>query len=432
MATDKDINQLKHPSEVTCLVYDNGLFLSQAIKLAETYKKVYYYCPHESAFPTMNLSYIGYGYDEIEIVHSVFGSHMDEADLVYFPDVYAGELQEHLVNKLGKAVWGARLGDCMELSRDGMKSIMEALDLPVGKWWKIKGMDNLRAFLKDNNDVYVKINKWRGCMETFHSYNYDYIEPKLDELEYKLGPLKYVIEFIVEANLKDKVEWGSDGWVIDGEYPSKQISGIEVKDKAYCGVFKDVKDIPAPLLEFNNRMKPVYKAYGWRGYVSTEIRIGDDHKGYQIDLCARAGSPPSELYQNFYTNLAECVWYGANGIIIEPTTDFSHGCEILVHSTWADKNWMPVLIPEDIRDKVKLRNSMKIKGVEYCAPQSTGLPEIGAVVGLGNTLEEAIQDAVETGQRIKGHYIEIPESAADEAREEIKKLKDIGLDAFGD
>jgi hypothetical protein len=240
-----------------------------------------------------------------------------------------------------------------------------------------------------------------------------------------------VIEFIVEANLKDKVEWGSDGWVIDGEYPKHQIAGIEVKDKSYIGVFREVKDIPSPLLEFNNRMKPVYKAYGWRGYVSTEIRIGDDHKGYQIDLCARAGSPPSELYQNMYSNLAECVWYGANGIIIEPEAEHKVGCEILIHSSWADKNWMPVLIPEDIRDKVKLRNSMKIEGIEYCAPQSVGLPEIGAVLGFGDTLEEAIDDALDAGSQIKGHYIDIPTSAADEAREEIQKLKDIGLDAFG-
>ena len=40
MATE--LSQIKDPSDVVALVVDNGLFVEIAIKLAQTYKKVYY------------------------------------------------------------------------------------------------------------------------------------------------------------------------------------------------------------------------------------------------------------------------------------------------------------------------------------------------------------------------------------------------------
>lgn len=43
--------EIKDPSDVVALVVDNGLFVEIAIKLAQTYKKVYYYVPWEAHLP---------------------------------------------------------------------------------------------------------------------------------------------------------------------------------------------------------------------------------------------------------------------------------------------------------------------------------------------------------------------------------------------
>jgi len=280
-----DKSSLKNPSEVTALFIDHGLFISQALRLAQTFKKVYCYTPWETAFPKMT-SMIGYGYDELELVDSIFGPHFDEIDIFIFPDINSGPLQQYLVDQ-GKIVWGCRLGECLELDREGMKDILKALDLPVGKFEHIKGMDNLRSYLKEKKNVYVKINKWRGTFETFKSENYNQVEPKLDEVEHKLGPLKHIIEFTVEDQLEEPnmFEGGTDGFVIDGEYPSQLMSGIEVKDLAYVGVFTKYAEIPEPIRRFNDRMKKVFKAYNYRGWMSTEVRIGKDHNPYMIDAC---------------------------------------------------------------------------------------------------------------------------------------------------
>jgi hypothetical protein len=434
MATE--LSQIKVPADVVALVVDNGLFVEIAMKLAQTYKKVYYYVPWESAFAKMNLGMIGTGLEGIEVVDSIYGSHFDNVDLFVFPDIYFGHEQE-MLEKMGKKVGGSRSGECLELKREGMKEILKALDMPVGKFTHIKGMANLRAFLKekDGQVFHVKIDKWRGTFETFRVDSYKDVEPKLDEVEFNLGAFKHVIEFTIEEDLPDRVEVGTDCWAITDDqgkcqYPEHLISGIEIKDVGFASIFKKYSDIPEVVTRFNERMKPVFAAYNWRGFVSTEVRVGKDMKPYMIDLCARAPSPPNEIYQEQYSNLADCVWAGANGIVIEPQATAKYGAEIMLHSSWADKGWQPVSFPDELRDRVKLRNATKIDGVYYAIPQACGLPEIGAVIGLGDTLQEALDDAVDNAKQISGYYLDAKMGAIDDIKEQCEKLEELGLNMF--
>jgi hypothetical protein len=417
-------------SKKTVMCVDNGLFVSLALRLAQDFGKVYYCCPSwVSAFPKMNELMIGYGFDEIEVVETIRGPQFDEIDLFVFPDVYFGEDQVSLEAE-GKLVWGARMGEELELQRDATKDLMKEVGLPVGPWKKVKGMDGLREFLQANKNQHVKVNKWRGVTETFFSKDYQSSEPKLDEVEHSLGKFKYVINFIVEEDLSDKVEIGVDAFTVDGAFPSKLLSGIEVKDVAYVGVFKDYAELPKELTLFDQKLAPTLKDYGYRGFYSTEVRIGKDHVPYMIDFCARAGSPPSELYQEFYKNISEIIWDGANGKVTDPIPEAKYAAELLIHSPWADKNWQPVDFPKDVSRFVKLRNATKIKGRHYVIPQAVGLPEIGATVGWGNTLKAAMEMAVEVAKQVDGFYIKVPFEAFDEADEEIAKLDAFGIKMF--
>lgn len=418
-------------SNKTVLVVDNGLFVSLAIRLAQDFDKVYYCCPSwVDAFPKMNKAMIGHGYDEIEVVDDVFGPHFDDIDLFVFPDVYFGQLQLSLEAE-GHLVWGARMGEELELSRDATKVLMKELGLPVGPWEKVRGMEKLREFLKANKNQHVKVNKWRGILETFLSKDYRSVEPKLDEVEYNLGAFKSLIDFIVEEDLPDKVEIGVDAFTVDGQYPTKLLAGIEVKDVAYVGMFQDYAALPDELTEFDAKMAPTLKTYGYRGFYSTEVRTGKDRKGYMIDFCARAGSPPSEVYQEFYKNISEIIWDGANGKITDPIPEAKYAAELLIHSSWADKNFQPVDFPKDMNRFVKLRNTTKIKGRNYVIPQAVGLPEIGACIGFGNTLKAAMTMAQDVAAEIDGYYIRIPTESFEEAQQEIAKLEAFGIRMFG-
>jgi predicted RNase H-like HicB family nuclease len=121
------------------------------------------------------------------------------------------------------------------------------------------------------------------------------------------------------------------------------------------------------------------------------------------------------------------MWFGAEGVCIDPQPAGKFGAEILIHSSWADKNWQAVNFPEDIRDHIKFRNLTIINDKYYVVPQAVGLPEIAAVVAIGDTLEGAIEEAKEYAEQIEGYYIDSFPNSLDSAQEEIDKLKKVGI-----
>ena len=291
-------------------------------------------------------------------------------------------------------------------------------------------MDNLRKYLKEHKNVWVKISRWRGDFETLQSKNYDYISLKLDEIEHELGAWANQMEFICEEDLPDKVEVGYDGYCINGQFPTKTMFGIEIKDLGYLGVMKEYKDLPEPVINFNTKIAPLMKSYKYKNFYSSEIRVGTDKKGYMIDSCNRCGSPPNELYQEMFTNISDIIWEGAHDKCIDPIPKAKFGAEVLIHCPWAEKNWLPIQFPEKYYDSIKFRDVMDIKGQHYIIPQYVGLPEIGAIVATGNTIEETFKTIEEIAETVRGYYVDVPLHALDTAMEEVNKLKKLGYDVF--
>lgn len=406
----------------TVLVWENGIFCEFARRLAEDFGRVLYYAPWATGYPTSRGLLIGAGDEMVERIEDPWPFiENDEIDLYVFPDCYEGDIQHYLAAQ-GKRVWGCRRGAELELNRPKAKDMMKAAGLTIGPYKEIIGLDALRRYLKTHEDSWIKINSTRGDMETFHSPTYEKIEPRLDELEHTLGAKKKIMRFIVEKGIPDAIEAGYDGFCIDGQFPKVGITGIEVKDKGYVGRTTRYADIPEQVRAVNDALKPHFKDYNYRGFWSSEVRISKDGKGYPIDLTARAGSPPSELYQNMITNLAEVMWYGAEGILIEPEYVAPWGAEVLLHSSWADKNWAHITFPKEVRRNVKLRNYTVIEGEHYIVPQLCGMPEIGAVVATGKTAKEAIEEAKRIAGLVEGYYVESPVESMDEALADLKEV----------
>ena len=404
----------------TCLIWDNGVFAEIAVTLSKSFGRVLYYVPWTSGMPKSNALLIGEGIDGVERVASPWG-HYDEIDIWIFPDVYEGELQQWLVDQ-GKRVWGCRLGAELEIDRPTSKEASKKADIDIGPYKVIKGLAKLRAHLKANDDQWVKISGTRGDMETFGAKTYEKVEPRLDELEHNLGALKKIMEFTVEEGINDAVETGYDGFVIDGKFPKTAMTGVEVKDEAYLMKIVRWSELPEQVRTVNEKLSPLLKKYGYRGLISTEVRCTKDGKAYLIDPCCRAGSPPNELYQVNMTNLAEVIWYGSEGILVEPDFKAKWGAEVLLISEWADENWMHVSFPEEVRENVKLRNFCMIEDEYYVIPQWTGCAEIGAVVAIGDTPDEAIAEVKRICELVEGHLLDKPVDALDIAREQLEQV----------
>lgn len=408
-------------SRKTVLIVDNGLFCDLSLTLAKRFGKVLYYSPWEQSFPRSNEILIAEGLPGVTRVNSIWPV-VDDVDLFVFPDIFHGPLQVHLA-KQGKRVWGGRLGENLEILRGLSKRWISGVGLPVGPWRQLRGLDRLREFLKANDDQYVKIPRTRGDMETFHAATYKLIEPRLDELEHSLGAKKHIQEFIVEAPIAPAVEVGYDGFSIDGKFAQQALYGVEVKDMAYLGQVVSYQDLPAGVREVNAKLSGLFADWHYRGFFSSEIRIKGG-KPYLIDPCCRMASPPGELYQTMIANLAEILWHGADGIVIEPEFIDVWGAQLVMSSPWAAHNWQPIDFPPSIRDHLRLHYSTRINGRYYVIPQAIEMAEIGAVVATGASADEAIANVTKIAEKIEGYGIKFNFDALQDAKADMEKLKD--------
>ena len=414
----------------TVLVAAHPLFVEMAVRLARDFGKVYYWNPGADAtFPTAQQGMVGFGMEGITVVESWALPFFDSVDLVVCPDLYLGALQVRW-EQMGKRVWGARNGEEIEIYRGIAKELMEKEGLPVQPWGYVKGMKALRAHLMEFPNQHVKIDRYRGNFETFFAQDYDLVLPKLDEIAHNLGPLQEEVNFMVEDDLPDRVEVGLDTYCIDGEYPSHTLTGIEVKDLGYLGEFLEWSKIPEPLTRWTDRMAPHFARYGYRGFLSNEIRIGEDHEPFMIDACCRAGSPPNELYQEFYTNLSEIIWEGAGGVVVDPKPIAKFGVQVIGKSSWASANPQPVAIDPKWRRNVKLYNPIHTAAGFCVLPQDDQMEECLSVVGWGDTAEEALQMVKDASDGVRAYGLKIPMGSADDALAEAEKLTEIGLPVF--
>ncbi len=410
-----------------CCVVDNGLFVEIAITLSKDFKKVLYFTEWRNSFPSKKGVMIGTGFNEIERINNLFDV-IDEVDVFVFPDCYDGDLQCYL-RQQGKFVFGGGNGDELELWRAEAKKLFKKLGLPVNPYKVIIGLETLRNHLKKVENKFVKISCYRGECETFHHNKYFLTEPILDLMESKMGAMQYDYEFIVEDAIDgdDVVEAGTDLYTIDGKYPKNIICGFEIKDLGYIGKVNEFEKLSPLITNYNIKISDTLKDYEYRGFMSSEIRVGKDKISYMIDACQRAGSPPNELYQQMIENLGEIVWYGSQGILVEPVYKAKYGIEVLIHSDWASENWQSIYFPEKIREWIKLRNACKIKGTYYIVPQSDGLPEIGAIVAIGDSVDECIKKVTEYAEQVEGYRIDIKLGSIENMKEVIEKASKLGI-----
>lgn len=382
--------------EAICLVVDNGQFIPVARRLGEQVEKCYYWSPADRSLPVIQEAMMGDGFDEIERIESIWDV-MEEVDFFVFPDIGHASLQKYLVS-LGKPVWGARGGDVLETNRGLFLKTLKDVGLEVPDHSIIKGLTNLRLFLRDKEDKYIKISKWRGNFETFHWVDWGSTESELDNLAVEFGPAKEMITFYVFDPIETDIEDGCDTYCIDGRYPSLVLKGMECKDKSYLGTMMKYDEMPEQLIEVNQKFATAMRQYDYRGFFSTEVRILDD-KFYFIDPTCRAPSPPHQLQAAMWDNYAEILWQGANGNCIDPEPNSKFGVQALLSVSRNEKEWAAVKIPDSIKDSVKCGFCCEIDG-RLCFPPSPLESMAGYLTATGDTIEEAIASLQEKAKEL--------------------------------
>lgn len=264
-------------------VVDRGLFPELAQKLGETYGTVYYYSHLVSQFSKSRQCIIGEGLKNVKVICNLW-DHIDEVDTFVFPDVGDADIQAELKAQ-GKFVFGSGEGEQIELDKWEYRNLAKKLGMNMPKTIMVKGVKALRENLKGTKNRYIKIHgDYRGDAESFCHESGDTSEPYLKYLEYNLGPMAEVMEFIIDDAVGD-VETGYDGYFINGKFPEIAAYGYEIKDKSYIGKVSKYDMMPKTIQDTNNKLAQAMKKCGYNGAFSSEVRVDKQKKGYLLDPC---------------------------------------------------------------------------------------------------------------------------------------------------
>lgn len=407
------------------MVIESGIFMETAIRLSREFGRVFYVNPCSmKGFPHVADAVVGNGIEEIETMDEVFDV---TPDLYVFPDIQYSGLQNHLIS-MGRRVWGSREGDELELKRAWFKRVLIKAGLEVGPYKVVFGISELRDYLKDKEDKYVKISKYRGSMESFHFINMDLSRGKLDALALELGGVQNEVPLIVEDPIDAVVELGYDGFCIDGEFPSEAVHGIECKDSSYIGCRQKYKDLPESVREINAALSSVLKEYRYRNWWSTEIRESEDGKAYFIDPCCRQPSPAGESQLELYSNLGEIMWDGSAGGLVDPKFTAQFAVQARLDHKGDKCQWRQLEIPGAFRQWVKLRNACKVGNTWNIVPREPYDESIGWVVGIGDTIQDAINHAQRTADALEGQDVKVNMEALAESLKAVREEEKAGIE----
>lgn len=414
---------MKAPENVTACVVDYGNFLCLAEKLGETYRKVYYYSPHETEYREVARCVLGEGIPTIERCNEPLDL-IGKVDLWVFPDIGFTGLQRHLVTQ-GAAVWGSRDVTNIELERSTFLKVLNEVGLPVAPSTVVNGLGSLTTLLKKAHDKWVKVDCYRENMETWHHIDYEHSLPMLRHLASTFGGASESITFVVQDPIPNAQECGYDGFCIDGRFPRVSFQGYEKKNELYLGSALPAREHPQAVQMVNAAMAPFLKAQRYRNFFATEIR--DE---YFIDPTPRMAGQSQEHLLETCTNLAEVIWAGANGELVEPEFSAKFAASATLHyKEVPGENWKALTIPQGIQRWFKLANHCRV-GETYHFPPGRN-DEVGVVIGIGNSVEKAI-GAVQTHlEAVKDEPIEANLKEFADLLADIEKAQAAG-DKFSD
>jgi hypothetical protein len=416
-------------SSKSCVVLDHSMFLELALRLSHDVGKVYYVDPTwEQARSKIDHAITGDGFDgEVERVKEIWDV-IEKVDFAVFPDTYHGGMQDIIERKLQVPVWGGRHADDFEIMKLAFRKIQQNLGMNVPEYDVVNGLEALREYCQDpkNEDRWIKLTpQFRGNRETFHHTTYEQTRSKIDEMGVEFDIVQDVLTFLCEKSIQAKLEGGLDTYTVDGQHPSVAVQGYEAKDQCYFAVVQHYDDIPEEIRSVNEYLWPLLKEKRCRQFLSTEVKITDDGKSFLLEPTIRLPSPAGEEQMELYENISEIIYQGAQGILVDPVVKVHFACEAMVEHKGNKDRWRSLQVPDSVRRWIKLYDTVKVGDTLGIAP---GSECIGAVVGIGNTPQEALDHLKENAEAISDQDVTIHIESLATILQEIEEAQSKGIE----
>jgi hypothetical protein len=287
----------------------------------------------------------------------------------------------------------------------------------------IYGVNDVLSYLGKSPQKFVKLNTFRGDLESFFANDESSAELVLKPFSAKVGPFANTFKFVVEDKINGVVESGWDLFFNGTKFLKPYLWGY-LSENFYIGKFTN--SMPGPLKEVMDKIKPILIGFNYRGAISVEVIITKDRKPYVLDWTCRMPNPLSDLYPKAIKNYIDVMLDVAEGkdIDVIPAAEYV-GINWFV-SDGNEQQWVKVSFPEEFDSMVSVQGAVKIDDEVFAAPTGAGRYTV-AISSYGNSLNSIINRIDEVGEEMDVYNMEPFPMNKEKINEIIKKGKTVGL-----
>lgn len=385
----------KRCKEMKVCVIDQGIFAELAESLSDNGRNSVVYLPNwTKSHPQFQDNCVGQNFGHLNKQNSFYAEDgtnwIDWCDLIVNPDCFDNDWIRLFKKEYGKtkSIFGSGAGEALESDRWKLKKVIKNANLPLQKSYHVTGVDKLIKLLTESPNKYVKINIWRGDMESFFAKDLKSVEAKLNRLKTCFGPLADEVDFVVEDVIDTDVEIGFDGFFNGIDFVPTCFMGYEYHKFFYLGKVVKFKDIPPSIKETMTALKPTLQKMDYRGAISTEEKIVSQKEHYFLDICSRFMNPGGICYGDWIKNLPEVVYkVGLKQSVDLQCPDAYVGC-ILLDSPDAKEEYVYIDVKKENKDKIKIFCPFQTKDKSYY--QVKGCTSTIVVTATGSSPKDVI------------------------------------------
>ena len=380
----------------TVLWLDTSLGIDHVLRYAkDSGEKPFYYMASISAYPNMNDSISGYGFDEIIKTYDWSGI-LKKVDTVVFLDSGFSSLVDSL-RAAKYNVWGAPAEvEKLEFDRIFFREKFKELGIPTTEATVVQGVTAVIDFLtKNKGKYYIKLNKYRGNIETFGAMSPIGAKLLLDQAGF--GIMGEEVKFVLEHEAEG-MEVGADAWFNGKRFLKKYFFTVEQKGSGNMGLFVNHSILDS----FMEKITPYLAENNYHGSFCFE-GFWDGKEFKATDITPRIPYPCSgqwalaiKDYDKFFRGIAD-------GSI----DDFEVNCPYQIQMNFFandPKKWRQIEIDEkgmnEDKQKIGFRKILKTEEGYFFVPEDDLMLTCN---GSGKDWEEAIKMSLDCTEHVHAY-----------------------------
>ncbi len=368
--------------------------METARRLHEDGNEVYYYSQRERAYPEWILSAYGSGFGFPRVKH--WADVIDRVDYVVFPEIGHGALIDWLRERNYKVFGAGKQGELLENDRMFAKRVMDELGIKFPKTYQATGVRDTVKYLAENKGKhFLKMNAFRGDLETVGVQSADEAEAFLFNLYASSGPQSKVMPIIIESAVSGAY-LGQDMFFNGKEFLRPFIYGFEDFDG-------DALEKAADRSVFDEtfeRLQKYLREIDYRGPLSLEAIVSEDGTPYVMDPSARFPFPLSMMYINHLRNFTDVLVGCIEGQKVVPEYDSTYAVNLnmSIQEKTKRSRWFSVEHPVEV--KTRFVNAIKLNDTVYVYTDKDTAPSM-TVTAMAPTISEACDEAVTQMGKVK-------------------------------